>query len=366
MSRPGAAASWLRMQLRAAAIVALVLEVPLLGRLARLLTATPQLERDESVAGVPTTIARPSRGGPWPTLIFLNGVTARGRAHPSVVRLAETLARLGFVVLVPDLPGLARGELTEATLAATIDVVVASLERSEVRGRRAGLVGVSIGVSLGLAAAEQPGLAERVTVVAGIAPYVDFASVVRLATTGFTLERGQPVRYTPPPFMGLVVARSLIAGLPASEARRRLLDELLLVPDDDPDPLALLRRLGEEQLAPDTAAVVALCANRNLEQFDRLYAALPGSLRAGVERLSPLAGAAALLAPVELATAPHDTYLPLSEMRALASKAANTHVRLTLTSALDHAVPSFSLASLGGLVRFDGWVVRVLQAAARR
>ena len=30
------------------------------------------------------------------------------------------------------------------------------------------------------------------------------------------------------------------------------------------------------------------------------------------------------------------------------------------------AALDFSLASLGGLVRFDGWVVRVLQAAARR
>ena len=148
--------------------------------------------------------------------MFLNGVTARGRHHPDVERLAGALARVGFLVLVPDPPGLARGEITDRTLAATIAVVHAAADRADVAGRRVGLVGVSVGASLGLLAAEEPSLANRITLVAGIAPYTDLENATRLATTGYTLEDRRLVRYSSTSFLPLVIARSLVALLPAS------------------------------------------------------------------------------------------------------------------------------------------------------
>jgi pimeloyl-ACP methyl ester carboxylesterase len=353
--------SWVDAQTRTAALLALTGKVPVLAWTARELTNAPRVQ-DGLVAGVPTTVYRPGGGDRWPAVVFLNGVTARGRHHPEVERLADALARVGFLVLVPDPPGLSRGEVTDLTLTATIGVVRAAADRGDAAGGRVGLVGVSIGGSLGLLAAEQPGLAKRVTLVAGIAPYTDLENAIRLATTGYTLdEAGQLVRYSTTSFLAVVIARSLVAALPASPDRSKLLAGLLRLHEGSPDPLALFRRLEPAQVAPSARAVVRLLANRDPARFDRLYAALPQELRASIVRLSPLAGAARLRAPVDIASAPHDKYFPLGETKALIHAARRARVDLTVTSTLHHAVPSFSLSDLSDLVRFDGWAVRSLR-----
>lgn len=355
--------SWLEAQAQAAQLLSLASNVPLLAGATRLLTAPPRVDTSANLAGVPTTEARPGRGHRWPTLVFLNGVTSRGRFHPEVERLTQALARIGFLVLVPDPPGLATGEITERTLLAAFDVAEAAADRPDARDNRVGLVGVSVGVSLGLLAAEQSGLAERITVVAGIAPYLDFTNVVRLATTGHLLVEGRLEQRVRQPFMSLVAARSLLASLPPNTEREALRSELRRFRDDEPDPLALFRDPALADLDPDTRTVVELLANDDPDRFDALQAALPAELRANLERLSPMAGAERLRVPVEFAVAPDDKYLPLSEAHAFALAAVSAPVRLTVTSTLEHAVPKLSLTDLLGLARFDGWTVRVLRAA---
>ena len=352
--------SWIGAQARTVEVLALTGKIPLLAWTTRELTDAPRIE-DGRVAGVPTTVYRPGGGHRWPALVFLNGITARGRHHPEVERLAGALARVGFLVVVPDPPGLTHGEITERTLSGTIAVVHATADRPDAAGGRVGLVGVSIGASLGLLAAEQPSLANRITLVAGIAPFTDLENVARLATTGHTLEGGHLVPYATTSFLALVIARSLVAALPASGDRSRLLAELLRLHEGSPDPLALFRKLEPGQVAPSARAMVALLANRDPARFDRLYAALPQAFRASIVHLSPLAGAARLRAPVEIASAPHDKYFPLGETRALIHAAQHSPVHLTVTATLHHAVPSFALSDLADLFRFDGWAVRSLR-----
>lgn len=352
--------SWIGAQARTIGVLAVTGKVPVLAWTTRELTDTPRVE-DGFVARVPTTVYRPGSGDRWPALVFLNGITARGRHHPEVERLAAALARVGFLVFVPDPSGLARGEITDRTLSATMAVVRAAADRRDAAGRRVGLVGVSIGTSLGLLAAEQPSLANRIRLVAGIAPYTDLENVTRLATTGYALEAGLLTRYATTSFLSLVIARSLVAALPASRERSLLLAKLLRLHEGSPDPLALFRGPEPKGISPSARAVIALLANRDPARFDRLYAALPPEFRASIVRLSPLAGAARLHAPVEIASAPHDKYFPLGETQALANATGHSRVRLTVTSTLHHAVPNFSLSDLSDLLRFDGWAVRSLR-----
>lgn len=91
--------SWIDAQARTAAVLSLTGNVPVLGWTARQLTDEPRI-RDSLVAGVPTTVYRPGGGHSWPALVFLNGVTARGRHHPEVEQLAGALARVGFLSLI--------------------------------------------------------------------------------------------------------------------------------------------------------------------------------------------------------------------------------------------------------------------------
>lgn len=346
--------SWTEAQLRTVVVLSIAQDLPVLAWSMRVVTDEPRVE-ETVVGGAPSTVVRPGEGdGPWPAIVFVNGATRRGRHHPQVKRLARGLARAGFLAVVPDLPGLRRGEITRATAAATIRAARATADSPDASEGKVGFYGVSVGATLALLAAESPALAGRVTVVGGEAPWVDLRRVIRLTTTGF--YDGE--RYETDPYARLAVARSLAAGLPPGRQRSRLVAKLESVDDDSPRPLA---GLHADDYRGAGAALVRLLRNRDPQRFATLYARLPARQRAGIRALSPIYGSSRLPMPVELATAPHDKYFPPAESHALARAAPD--VRVTVTSTLEHAVPNFSVGDLADLGRFDAFVVRFLRRA---
>jgi acetyl esterase/lipase len=295
-------------------------------------------------------------------VLFSNGATPDGRAHPGVRRLGIGLARCGNVVFVPDLPGIATGELTPRTAAAAVECAAAAAGSRESRGGRVGLVGVSVGGTLALLVAASPELAGRISVVACIAPFTDLEKVMLLATTGMYPGPAGLEPWTVPSTLPVGLARSLVAILPPTADARALREALERLDPAADDPLGALRASPCRSLGEAAAAAQALLVNRDADSFPGLYAALPEPVRAAAAALSPLHSAARLAAPVEIATAPRDAYFPVAESLALASIAAD--VRVTVTSALTHAVPSLGLTNLAGLARLHGFFVRALAAAS--
>jgi pimeloyl-ACP methyl ester carboxylesterase len=140
-----------------------------------------------------------------------------------------------------------------------------------------------------------------------------------------------------------------------------LVRRLDTVPDHAHDPLAALRTLPRHGLRPETRSLVRLLTNRDPRRFDALYSAIPNRIRRTLASLSPLDGVSKLHTRVLIASAPHDKYFPPEQSRELARHAPR--IQLTLTPALQHAIPHFSLDDLAGLFRFDGFLVRILHAA---
>ena len=164
-------------QTDAVVVLSHVVETPVLTWTVELLTREPRVD-DIAVGGAATTLVRPGGSGPWPAVVFVNGATPRGRHHPDVEALARGLARAGYLVLVPDLPGLATGEITRRTLAAAVAVGTDAASHPEAEDGRVALVGVSVWASLALLAAGDPSLSEDVSVVVGIATYADLVDVI--------------------------------------------------------------------------------------------------------------------------------------------------------------------------------------------
>jgi pimeloyl-ACP methyl ester carboxylesterase len=352
--------SALASQARAIVVLGTVIEAPVLTWAVEVLTHEPTV-METVVAGAPTTVVRPAGSGPWPAVVFVNGATRRGRHHPDVQGLARGLGRAGYLALVPDLPGLRTGEISGETVARTLAVARAAAGRPDAERGRVALFGVSVGASLALVAAEDPRLAPRVSVIAGIAPYTDIVEVIRLATTGFYRSGGRLLPYQAESFVSLVTARSLAAALPRGPDRRRLLAHLRAVDDEAPAPLGVLRGRWTSELGDPARAVVTLLRNRDPRRFERLYARLPPSYRLRMRLLSPIVAAGRLGAPIEIASAPHDKYFPVAESRALSRRAGD--VRITVTSTLEHAIPEPSPGALADLVRFDAFIVRALRGA---
>ncbi len=350
--------SWIDAQTRAVVVVSSVLETPILTPAVEAATEEPVVE-DTVFAGRPALVARPEGEGPWPALLFVNGVVREGRNYPPVQNLARGLARAGYLVVVPDLPGLTTDEITEETVSSTVEVAQAVADRPDALDGRVGLIGVSTGATLALLTAERAEVRERVSVVAGIAPYTDIRTVLNIATTGHYWDGEEYVPYEADSFLSYVVARSMFAALPTGEERDALRAELEEIDRLDPDPLAGLHTRPTGDLSPAARSVIELLANENPERFDELYEALPPEIRERMERLSPLAGNERITAPVELASGSRDKYFPISESFAIGSIAADH--RVTVTEAIDHSELSFS--DVPAFARFDGFVVRSLREA---
>jgi acetyl esterase/lipase len=328
---PRLASSPLRAHAGALPILATTLSLP--GAAALLRFGKQPTSSETTVAGVSTTVVRPPGPPPWPALVFMNGATPHGRTHPTVRRLSLALARAGVVTFVPDLSGVAEGELSPATLAQAVGVAEAAARSPETADERVAVAGVSIGGTLALLAAADARLRRLTSVVVCVAPYADLAEVMRLATTGTYRQGGGLLHRSAP--------ASLHEGLQRS----------------------LSRMLGTAATRDEAKRVGALLANTDPGRFDALYDALPMRVRAAVLSLSPLRSADRLCAPVEIATAPHDKYFPIAEARALAS--ASPHVRVTVTSLLAHATLRPDPRYVGELSRLYGFFVRAFTAATR-
>jgi pimeloyl-ACP methyl ester carboxylesterase len=347
--------SWIDAQARTVVVLSSVLETRTLAPAVEGVTDEPRFE-ETSVAGNPAFVMRPRGEGPWPAVFFVNGVVTQGRRLPEVRRLAEGLGRAGYLVVVPDLPGLRRGEIRPETVHETLEVARAVSERPDARGGKVGLIGVSTGATLALLAAEKEDLDGRVSIVAGVAPYTDVKTLLCIATTGYYRKNGRLVPYEADPFLPGVTTQSLVSMLPPSEDRDTLLDELEEVDRLRPEFLTDLRGMGAE-----ARSVAELLANEDPRRFDELYAGLPDGVRADLKELSPLAGDGRVSAPVEMISGPQDKYFPLSETYAVRRIAPQA--RISVTEALDHVEPTPSFRDLPAFLRVNSFVVRSLREA---
>jgi pimeloyl-ACP methyl ester carboxylesterase len=353
--------SWVDAQVRAAVVISSVLEAPILTPGVEVVSGEPGIE-DVTVAGNPALVARPAGEGAWPAIFLVNGTVRKGRKLPEVRNLAEGFARAGYLVVVPDLPGLTEDRLTPQTADAATQVTREISGRPDVEDGKVALVGVSTGATLALLAAEDPTLRGKVSLVAGVAPYSNIKTVLNLATTGhYRRPDGEPVRYEATPFLSYVVGRSLVAALPPGEDKLTLAAELERAGRESLDPLSGLRARRTGDLGPGAKSVVELLANRDPKRFAALYADLPDDVRRDLEELSPLAGTVRIRVPVELATGPHDKYFPASQSYALERVAPQR--RVTVTGVLDHAKLEVSLGDIPAFATFDAFVVRSLRTA---
>ena len=353
--------SWVDAQVRAAVVISSVLEAPILTPAAEAVSGEPGFE-DVPVAGNPTLVASPAGDGPWPAIFLVNGAVREGRKLPEVRNLAEGFARAGYLVVVPDLPGLREARITPQTAEATTQVARGISGWPDVEDGEVALVGVSTGATLALLAAEDPALRGKVSLIAGVAPYSNIKTVLSLATTShYRRSDGELIRYEADSFLTYVTARSLVAALPPGEDERTLSEVLERACRKCPDPLSGLRARRTDDLGPGARSVVKLLANRNPERFAALYAELPDEVRHDLEELSPLAGTGRIRVPVELATGPRDKYFPPSQSYALERVAPQR--RVTVTGALDHAKLEVSPEDLPAFATFDAYVVRSLRTA---
>jgi pimeloyl-ACP methyl ester carboxylesterase len=288
----------------------------------------------------------------WPAneaaaaLVLVPGAVEQGKDDPRLLAFANTFARAGFAVLVPEMPGL-RSQRFSAEDALPVGAAIRFLGACVAPAERAGAVGV-VAISYGAGPALLAALAEgdRVGYLTAIGGYYDAVAVVTFFTTGYFRQgaagawrRGAPNAYGKWVFVQANAARlddpADRAAL-AEIAARKLADLAADIADRRAD------------LGAEGRAVMALLDNDRPERVPALVAALPAPVRADLAALD-LARRDLSRLPFELLLVHgrDDPIIPASESRALAAAVPPERDSLFVVDRLGHV-------ELGPAALFDG------------
>ena len=272
-----------------------------------------------TVAGEPHaadlfTPSGPRLGG----IVLVPGLARAGKNDSRLVRLAETLARVGFEVLVPDIPGFR----SYTVRSDAVRVIAAAFEHLDDAGSGVptGLGAFSFAVGPTLVAALQPEIRERVDFVMVVGGYYDLHRLIGFYTTGrarWVLARGMAERLASPN------DRAVLSAI----ARRRLFAR-----DDVGDDAAVAA-----SLSPSGRTVYELLTNTQLARVPQLIANLPEAVRAELAALNPAAhDLSQLRARLIVLHGRADPIIPYTESLAMAGAAPREQIRLFLIDGLAH------------------------------
>ena len=269
-----------------------------------------------------------------PALVLVPGAAPKGKDDPRLRAFAGSLARIGFVVLVPDIPGLRRLRV-QASDARDIADAVAHLAARAGAGAKVGVVAISYSVGPAVLAALRPGSRDSIAFVFGIGGYYDLTSVVTYFTTGYFRERpGTPWRRRRPNRYAkwvFVLSNSHFIDNPHDYALVRNIARRKWA-DPGADVAALIARLG-----PEGRRIMALVENRDPGKVTALLRGLPAAARREMQALD-LKGRdfSGLGARLILVHGRDDAIIPYTESQRLARAAGPARARLFVAPALFH------------------------------
>jgi pimeloyl-ACP methyl ester carboxylesterase len=292
------------------------------------------MRRQVTLAGHAGDLYLPS--DPRAAMLLIPGVTPEGRDDTRLIAFAGTLARHGFLVFVPELPGLRAQQVDrdDPDAVAAAGEALASCYAPGVPPRFA-VAAISYAVAPAIIAATLPPTGDRIAVVLGIGGYHDVVAAITYLTTGyFRTGPGQPWRAgNPEPRAKWLFVLANASQVPEARDRARLRDiaEAKLA---DPDADV---RYAEAGLGGAGSAILDLVRNSDPERVAGLIADLPEPVRRDIELLDlSRRQLRELRARLLLVHGRDDPLIPPTESLALAAAVPPGHADVFIVSNLSH------------------------------
>lgn len=324
---------------QAAILILDIYSESLVGRnVARLVTPEPRASRTrERFAGVEMRVDwwRPGSGASHPGVLVVPGASELGNDNEALRGFGASLARAGYLVMLPEFPFLKEGRFDPAATSQLDGSFAALRARPETRGRATGAFGISVGGGLLLVAAGREPAIGGATFISVLGAYYDMDTYLASVAGAQQLRGGR-----------------LVTWAPSDEARERL-------------PAAAI---GAVAAADREALRQALAATTYEEALGRIRGLPPGA-RAVFDALSPEAVWSRIGPPIFWIHDPADTYEPLAEAEAAAAAARGGRMALVVPRLVQHAVaeageakqqgPLFVLGELWQLAAFTFEILRL-------
>jgi hypothetical protein len=220
-------------------------------------------------------------------MLFIPGLVADGRRDPRVIAFAQSLARAGFVTLVPQTAAFDGLKASPADITTVSDAAM-YLSASDIAGvkdTKVAIAALSYMSGPSILAAARPPLNTRISFVFFIGPYYAMTDMVRFVTTRkYRLHDNDPWREAAPaPYATWAFLKANAEGIDDAEDRRIITDIAEWKLRDDTTDVSGMAAM----LRADGKALYALITNRDPDLVAQLITALPPRLRAGLDALDP-------------------------------------------------------------------------------
>ena len=283
-------------------------------------------------------------------IVLVPGVVPRGKDDGRIVTLAQTLARLQFAVLVPDLQGPRHYRVRAHDVREVADAFRHLNSRKDlVPQGRVGIAGFSYGSGPVLLAALEPDIRDEVDFVVTLGGYYNLHSIVTYFTTGYfkTEPDGDWQNLQPSPYSKWVFTLSnadLFERRGDRTSLRTLAHESLKNGET-------ASGVSSVNLSPDAQAFHRLITNGDPNRVPELIQQLPASILTELEGLNPASrDLTTLQAEVILVHGRSDTMIPYSESLALAQALPPERVRLFVVDGLVHVDVRIKQQDIPGLL----------------
>lgn len=330
---------------------------------------------------LPATLYRPADERRYPGWVVLHGLTRTGRAHPSLIRFARSVAAAGNVVYVPEIPEWRDLRVEPSLTIETIRAAVTALQqRDDVLHEHVGLFGFSFGATQALVAATEPEVAGMLAGVAAWGGYCDLRRTFRFGLTGLHDFGTTTYQMQPDPYGAWVMAGNYLPRVPGysgSEAVGRALHDLALeagergtyawdpVYDESKHRLRTRLPAGQRDLF-DMIAPLTTQPRRDHERILELADRLATTALQLDPLLDPRPHLQAVHVPVLVAHGRDDRLIPFSESLRLADALpAATLRRLTVTALFQHSGGTQSGLGPIGLARESARFMMLLRSVLR-
>ena len=279
--------------------------------------------------------------GQRPAILLTHGIIETGKEDPRLIRFAYSLARAGFVVLVPELRGM---KSLRILLSDADDIVVsfrflASLN-DQVDREKMGLLGFSYGAGPTLMAASRPSIRSQVDFLACFGGYFDPINVIRFITTGYYEYQGEEGHHKPEPYGKKIFFLNNLDYV-QSERDRRILkgiftNEVMERKNERKEIRPLLGRLSPEGLA-----LYELLVNEDPKRVDGLIRRTDRRFQDYLDRLSMGRVVPSVEAYLIIGHGTSDPIIPYTESLRLADAVKDkSKVHLAILNLFAHMDPS--------------------------
>jgi len=250
---------------------------------------------------------RPNDQRQHSSIILAHGAVKDGKDDPALLLAGPSLARAGYVVLVPQLGNLAKFRPHQDD----IEALVASfkyLSRLEFTSGKIGMIGICLSAPLVFLAATEPNISHDISVIGSWGGYYNINDWLGAVITGHYFDKGETKPWKPRSVLIEEVPKWLIELLPNTSDRVCIEEILKGNPTDS----------VSSNLSTSGQAIYELLTNPDPERVESLWARLNPETQQALNHLSPHAKVGQLKTKIAIIHTFTDDVIPWVESSKLA------------------------------------------------